>query len=197
MKASLLLNRNEHWVKPLSPVSTVEGPLLEDGYVVVIDGGKFFGILTPSDVIRNPHTLVVDCLTKKTPIDHELEIHAIHTLMAAEKAGVLPVFGDANEYLGSITMNSVLSHLRSMNTVPAVLNFHNVIGDGETEVAKQHFTHELYHSTKNPLQVIYSALGLLETIAGERERNHLLQSIYQSAKKIDDVIERLKLEYFA
>jgi predicted transcriptional regulator len=197
MKASFLVNTDENIVKPFTSVAAVEEILLEKDYVVVMDGAQFLGLLTPRDVMKNPHLLVVDCLSTQRRLRHDQEIHEIHSLMTLDNLSVLPVFGANDEYLGSITAAKVFESLQSMASPPVEVKFSNIIGDPETESIKQVFSHELYHSTKNPLQVIYSALGLLETISGKLEREILIQKIYMSAKKIDDVIERLNQEYLA
>ncbi len=192
-----LINRDEIIVEPFSSVASVERLLIEKGYLVVKDGETFQGIITQSDVIRTGHNLVIDCISDKRPVhgDEDIE-HVVHR-MEEEKQYALPVIDEEDEaYIGTITFERILKELHAMGKPPVEVQIHNVVGVHDIEEVKQRFINELSHNMKNPIQIIYSSINLYRNAKGETEKNILLDSIYNSAKKLDEIVDRLFIKYF-
>ncbi|HPA72669.1 MAG TPA: ATP-binding protein [Spirochaetota bacterium] len=91
MKAGHLLRTDYDIVGPYEGVSNVEQVLLEKMYLAVMDEGRFLGLLTPHDLVKAPHSLVIDCLQEKPHIDFDQDIESALQLMRESQNMVLPV----------------------------------------------------------------------------------------------------------
>jgi len=76
MRIGELVSHDEIYVQPFTSVGAVEGKLEERGYVVVMDQGKFVGVLTAADALSSGHNLVIDCYREKPLIraDEDAEL---------------------------------------------------------------------------------------------------------------------------
>lgn len=194
MEVKYLLTKTEVAVPPFASVASIEDTLIDSHYVVVKDDDEFRGILTQADVLRMGHLLVVDCLVEKKRLDKDDEIEEVLAVMFEENQYVLPVF-DGEGYLGSVSYFRIIKELSLLRKPPVHVQINNVIGGADAERVKHVFINELYHNTKNPIQIIYSSLNLYRQTAGQREREILIESIRSSTKQIDDVINELMSTY--
>jgi len=196
MIVSCALSKDAAIVHPFAAISSIEPLLLEQGYLVVQDESVFIGILTKADVIRKAHNIVIDCIVPKKAIHMDDEIEKILDVMQEEKQYVLPVFDEHEKYMGCVTYYRILQELGLFQKQPVNINIRNIVGTKDVEDSKQVFINELYHNTKNPLQVIFSSLNLYKEAKGKKEKDLLLNSIYSSAKQLDEVFNGLFMEYF-
>jgi len=196
MKIRELANRNEVVVRPYASISSIENELIRNAYMVIKDGDKFIGILTPSDVLASGHNLVIDCYTEKPPINENEDAESVMSLMLKEGLLVLPVVNGENEYLGSIQINAMLQKIWDITKQNVSINWINVLDNGEAEKNKQEFSSELFHNTRNPVQVILSAVDMLRSSPGDFETKMLLSSIGSSAKLLDTLITKLYSFHF-
>lgn len=193
---SNFVNRHEIVVKPFASIDSVEGDLIEHKYLVVKDGEKFVGLLTPADVVRNFHYLVIDCYTKKPAVYENESIEVVVAKMLECKQIVLPVFDLEEEYIGSVMYEMILKEICNIMRNNVEIKVTNVIGNDDIETVKQSFLAEMFHNTKNPIQVIYSSLNILKDSPSEKEREILVNSILTSTKQIDTLINELFQAYF-
>jgi len=91
MKIAHLIRKDFITVNPYLGINTIKKKLLQESAIVVEDESKFYGILTTNDLIENPKTLVIDCLTNKTLIDFKNSIEDTLNVMNISKTGVLPL----------------------------------------------------------------------------------------------------------
>ena len=86
MRIGDLVSNDEACVSPFTSVDAVEKKILERGYLVIKDQGKFIGILTADDVLSSGHNLVIDCYKKKPLVkadeDAEQVMPDLSTLLA-------------------------------------------------------------------------------------------------------------------
>jgi len=191
------INKDEIIVHPFSSVASVEQLLIENGYLVVKDGTIFHGIITQSDVIQTGHNLVIDCISDKRPIHGDEDIENVVHRMEQEKQHAFPVIDEEDEeYIGTITFERILKELHAMGKPPVEVLIQNVVGVHDIEEVKQRFINELSHNMKNPIQIIYSSINLYRNAKGEAEKSILLDSIYNSTKKLDEVVDKLFIKYF-
>jgi len=61
----------------------------------------------------------------------------------------------------------------------------------KSPTSEQIILHDLFHSTKNPLQIILSAVSILEENPPEEERKKMYKEIRDSSYKIDEALNRL------
>lgn len=192
MQVKYLLPTEEVSVPPFTSIALVEPALLKNTYVVVRDQVRFHGVLTQSDVLSRGHQLVIDCLTPKKSIRETDEVDKVIDLMLEEAQSVFPVFDHLDQYVGSVTYLGLIKRIRGrcktrFKKKPEV--------PSDPERARQTFLKELYHNTKNPIQVIYSSLNLLKEIRECGDNSLLLESIERSTRQIDSVINQLSQTY--
>jgi predicted transcriptional regulator len=183
-------------VKPFAGIDSVENDLIEHKYLVIKDGEKFVGLLTPSDVVRNFHYLAVDCYTKKPAICEDESIDAVVAKMLECKQAVLPVFSKEKEYIGSVMYETILKEICTLMRSNVEISVTNIIGNNDIETVKQNFLAEMFHNTKNPIQVIYSSINILKDNTSKKEQEILINSILTSTKQIDILINKLFQAYF-
>jgi len=197
MLINSLIHKQLDSVKPFSSIDSVEKKLLNDGFLVVEDNGTYIGLLTLSDIIKRPHNLVIDCLGPKPELHEKDNVFETLEVMLKENYFVLPVFSSENsEYLGIVRYSDILQEVYSLKSLPAEIKIENPIGDPDLEGLKHSFIHELYHNTKNPIQIIYSTLEMIKDISETRGIESLLDNILINTSKIDDIINRLYDDYF-
>lgn len=197
MQVKYCLSNIKECVDPFAGVESVESRLIELGYLVVKDRDRFMGILTPEDVLSCGHVLVVDCLREKPRLAADDGIEKAVSLMNAENLRALPVFAPDGAYLGIVTYPRLLNEMSLLERPSSTVNVLNLVGAHDIEQVKNAFINELYHNTKNPIQVIYSAVNLIENTKENKERKLLLDSVLRSVKHIDDVINQLFSAYFS
>ncbi len=197
MKIRELINKNETVVEPLTSVAAVEGRLILDSYVVIKDGGRYVGILTPADALANGHNLVVDCYTEKPMIDGNEDAEKVMNLMLKRGLFVLPIRDDDKNYLGCVHIASMLEQIWTITRPSVNVSWVNVIDDPDSELGKRSFVSELFHNTKNPLQVMLSAVNMLRSYPDGVERNLLLNSIEANVKLLDELITKLYEFHFS
>jgi len=141
-------------VTPCEGINSIEGKLLESEYLVVIDKDEYVGILTPWDLIKRPHKIVIDCLTTKEHIMADDAIISVFDKFRRNKCSVLPVFQE-NEFIGIIEKNSLINKLKSqVNQL-----YENLI---ISQNLKSSFLNSLSHEIRTPLNGV---LGFLEIMS--------------------------------
>lgn len=196
MKIAELVNTKEVVVHSFDSIASIEDELIRNAYLVIKDEDNFIGLLTPSDVLANGHNLVIDCYTKKPLVNGNMDAEKVMNMMFQEKLLVLPIVDDDNEYIGSVQLNSMLKDIWDIAKPNVNINWVNVIDNGEIDKNKQSFSAELFHNTRNPVQVILSAVSMLHTNPGEFEAKILLNSIESSARLLDTLITKLYSFHF-
>ncbi len=99
-------------VHPNESIKSIENRLKEKDYLVVKDEkNKFYGILTPSDVLTRPCQLVIDCLTPKGIIQTDDSFGALVGKFENTPSEALPVFQQGN-YLGILEKNDAIKKLK-------------------------------------------------------------------------------------
>ena len=94
---SLVRTTFEH-VHPHEGVSSIDGVLLEQSFVVVADETGFVGILSAEDLVRSPRSLVADCLQSLPIVDFDDDVGDVLERMRTERVKALPVFRDGMFY---------------------------------------------------------------------------------------------------
>lgn len=135
-------------------IRAIEDQLLENEFLVVIDNEEYVGILTPSDLIKHPHKIVIDCLTTKEPILADDTIIYAFEKFQRNRCNVLPVF-HGNKFLGIIEKNYLINKLKDkVNEL-----YDNLI---ISQKLKSSFLNSLSHEIRTPLNGI---LGFLELMS--------------------------------
>jgi predicted transcriptional regulator len=196
MSIKTLITTDEYVIEPFTSINSVENELQERGYLIIKDEGKFIGLLTIADVVKNGHHLAIDCYTEKTFLSLSDELDDAISIMNSQKETVLPVRTGGGRYVGSITEKKVFMAITERLRNAVTIKITNIVGNEDLENAKQTFLNDMYHNTKNPIQVIYSSIDMLKNEGSMLPRDQLLDSILKSAKQIDILVNALFQEYF-
>ncbi|NEW80503.1 MAG: CBS domain-containing protein [Gelidibacter sp.] len=162
MKIAHLIRRDFLTVDPYSGINAIKKQLLERSAIVVIDKyGQFYGVLTESDVVQNPRTLIIDCLTIKELIDSEDSIEDTILKMNAVKTEVFPV-GENGNFIGLVFRNELYNFISEYN-----LELENVIKERTQAFEEAIATKDLMfsiiaHDLKSPFNVILGFTELLK-----------------------------------
>lgn len=141
-------------VAPYKGINSIEDMLLENEYLVVIDIDEYIGILTPRDLIKHPHKIVIDCLTAKEHIMADDTVISVFDKFRRNKCSVLPVFHE-NKFIGIIEKNTLINKLKSqVNQL-----YDNLI---ISQNLKLSFLNSLSHEIRTPLNGV---LGFLEIMS--------------------------------
>ncbi len=148
-------------VEPYSGVSQVEEELLDNHYLAVIDeNGEFFGILTPDDLIKRPHKIVVDCLTPKESITAQDTVTTIMEKFSNNNTPALPFIKD-NAFAGIICKSQVVSGMGQQ-----IVELHDkaLLSDK----VKTSFLCNLSHELRTPLNGVLGFIELLSNFETEK-----------------------------
>lgn len=142
-------------IHPYEGILSIEGKLLEKEYLVVInDDDEYLGILTPCDLIKRPHKIVIDCLTEKEHISTDETIMSVLDKFNKNQCLALPVFQE-DKFIGIIEKFDLINKLKlKINE----LYDKSIISQN----VKSFFLSNLSHEIRTPLNGI---LGFLEIIS--------------------------------
>lgn len=142
-------------VEPFEGINSVEDLLLENQYLVVVDNdNNYHGILTTSDIIKRPHKIVIDCVTKKESLEAIDTVASALEKFYSSQSFVLPVM-NGSDFIGVIEKNQILKELE--------IKVNNLFEKSLiSEKAKKNFLNNLSHEIRTPLNGI---LGFVDIIA--------------------------------
>lgn len=147
-------------IHPYSGINSITDELITNGYLAVIDeNNKFWGILTPGDLVKRPHKIVADCLTPKDILTKEDNIARALEKFLANQSIALPFF-DCNQLVGIVEKETLTNHI--LRTVDELFD--------KSEVAdrmKKLILTNLSHEIRTPLNSIIGFLELIEEITLE------------------------------
>ncbi len=162
MKIAHLIRRDFLTVDPYSGINAIKDHLIEHSAIVVRDvDDQFFGVLTANDVVQNPRTSIIDCISIKELIDAEDSIEDTILKMNATKLDVFPV-GENGNFTGLVFKNELCNYISEYH-----LELENVIKERTQALEEAISTKDLMfsiiaHDLKSPFNVILSFTGLLK-----------------------------------
>lgn len=158
---------------PYEGINAIESRLLEHNYLVVIDEQKaFHGILTPVDLIKRPHKIVIDCITRKENISFNDTTFEVIEKFRKNQCGALPVIHN-NNFVGIIEKKQILFDLEQKINE---LHQKSLI----SEKAKEYFLNNLSHEIRTPLNGI---IGFIEVMT----QYHKMQDV--NNQSISDLVK--------
>ena len=113
-------------------IDSVEKRLVDNSFVVVFERGSFKGILAPSDIIKSPHMLAIDCLHKKPRISCTHDMESVLKVMKESRNHILPVF-DGNDFIGVVLQETIADFLFEYNN-----ELKHIISERTAELKKAH-----------------------------------------------------------
>lgn len=109
------LVRNDYkTVNPYECVKAIKTDLAEKNALVVMENGKYIGLLTPRDVVLKAHNLVIDCITNKPTITPYSFLEEVLNTMIEENTEALPVF-DEGKFLGVVYKTDISLQIHKTN----------------------------------------------------------------------------------
>lgn len=116
MKIDALIQKEYPAVEAYAGILNLENTLLQHGYLVVQNGGQFYGLLVVDDILEKKHNLVIDCLRVKPSVDQDADVKQVFGLMKSHRLTVLPVV-TKGEFQGVITQTALLDYLSEQGEV--------------------------------------------------------------------------------
>lgn len=145
-----------------------------DKGIVVLEEDKAIGILTPSDLARKQHAIVIDCLSEKPVVEKTDKIDDVLDLMGNSGHHVLMVY-DRENFVGTISQNDIIDHLNSN------LNLQ--------KLKVQSAAHDL----KNPIASIKMIVNMLQDSLQLEENKQLVEYLKQSCDFAQKIVEDILL----
>lgn len=133
MRIDSLVRKSFATVDAWQGAASAERVLLEQSFAVVLDGGRYKGILTAEDLLRSPRALIVDCLRELPVVSSDDDLRAVLQLMKRVKTTSLPVF-QGGEFVGVCVRSDIADHLEEHG--------------GELQAELDRRTAELYRAQK-------------------------------------------------
>jgi signal transduction histidine kinase len=161
-------------VNPYVGIHSIEEILIKNEYVVVIENDNYIGILTPCDLIKRPHKIVIDCLTEKKHISSNDTLLSVLDKFDNNQCSALPVFHE-DRFVGVIEKHDLINKLKQKINE---LYSKSIISQN----LKSAFIHNLSHEIRTPLNGLLGFLDLVsniktkENIADEKQNNKIIRS---------------------
>ncbi|MDG1278344.1 MAG: GAF domain-containing protein [Algoriphagus sp.] len=117
MLDSFLINTSFQVVDEFSHIKSIDKNTLINSFFVVNDkSGNFTGILSPIDLLKKPHLIAGDCLSKRPEINKNSEINDVLNLFNSNNYNELPVFEEGN-FCGVVCKDKILDYLKSVREI--------------------------------------------------------------------------------
>lgn len=145
-----------------------------DKGIVVMEEDKAIGILTPFDLARKQHAIVIDCLSEKPVVEKTDKIDDVLDLMGNSGHHILMVY-DRENFVGTISQNDIIDHLNSN------LNLQ--------KLKVQSAAHDL----KNPIASIKMIVNMLQDSLQLEENKQLVEYLKQSCDFAQKIVEDILL----
>lgn len=193
MKITHLIRKDFLTINPFSGLNAVKNELLEHNAIVVQDENNFYGVLTIKDFVEKPKALVIDCLSIKKIIDHELSVEEVLTEMNELNLDVLPV-GKNEEFIGLVFKNELFNYISEYN-----LELEAIINKRTIELKKALQTKDLMfsiiaHDLRSPFNTFIGFSDLLKKNLRNYEiekAERFISEINSQAKKTFNLLENL------
>lgn len=194
MKIAHFVRKDFLTINPYSGLNAIKNKLLEHSAIVVQDDeGVFFGVLTTQDIVHNPKTLIIDCLTIKELIDGEISVEDTIFKMDMAKTDVLPV-GENSKFVGLVFKNELYKYISDYNA-----ELENTILARTKELEAAIATKDLVfsiiaHDLKSPFNAILGFTELLKNKIRNLDvdkSEKLISSMYFQARNTYNLLENL------
>ncbi len=184
-KVSDVVITNYPTVLYLDSVKKAQKILEANSFVVVLKDSKYFGLLTHKDIALRKRVLSGDCVKERKFIRTDTDLlDGIETLFN-NNIRALPCIDSLNSFRGVFTIeNSLLFLCSNMESI-------NPQKKGDS-------LHEISHFTNNPLQIIFSALNILNTTGQLSEQQQIVvREAEAAAQDLHRMISSVFLKYFS
>jgi signal transduction histidine kinase len=147
-----LIRTDFETIEPYQCVKAIKHNLAAKNALVVMEQGKYLGLLTPRDVVLNAHNLVIDCVVPKPSVSPQNFLKDVLNTMVAENTEALSVF-DEESFVGVVYKTDILLLLHKINQ------------------EQQEHIKTIVHDLRNPIANISGLAEMLKfDTAGERQQ---------------------------
>ncbi|MBN2166175.1 MAG: hypothetical protein JW717_07865 [Marinilabiliaceae bacterium] len=196
MEISNYISNDYQVVHPHTGVNLIEETLINNNFLVVQDELKqFYGIITPADLIKRPHKIVIDCLDNIEKVYENETLIEVYNKMITTNRDVLPVFKN-DSLCGVIKMVNLISNIgnkkvltgRSINQVTIDSSIEMKIADK----IKNKFLENISHEIRTPLNGIVGFAEIIASMTDEQPPStELLNTIIESSKQFLNVVNAI------
>jgi len=167
MLDNFLINTSFQVTDAFSHIKSIDKNTLINSFLVVNDkNGNFAGILSSIDLLKKPHLIAGDCLSKRPEINKESEIEDVLTIFNSNIYNELPVF-ENDTFRGVICKNNIIDYLKSVREINIKLEKRTKeLHESELKLKKLNtdkdkFLQILSHDLKNPFNSLLGFSNLL------------------------------------
>ncbi|MDD3721536.1 MAG: ATP-binding protein [Lutibacter sp.] len=194
MKIAYFIRKDFLTINPYLGLNAIKNKLLKNYAIAVQDDeGVFYGVITANDIVQNPKTLIIDCLSIKELVDCELSIEETIYKMDVAKTDVVPM-GKNGKFVGLVFKNELYKYISDYN-----LELENTIKERTKELEEAIATKDLMfsiiaHDLKSPFNVILGFTGLLKDRLHEmdiKKAEKLISGMNTQARNTYNLLEDL------
>ena len=180
MRINNFVRRDYKTVSPLDRLESFKTNLLQEQALVVKNNDKYYGILTPFDLLGHSCKIAANCINKKPIIKIDQSLYDALNVMKENNYEVLEVFKDT-EFCGLLYKNDIVEFLIESND------------------EKDQIIHDIAHDLKNPIASIQGMVELIkmnnDPDKSELYHNYILQACDESYSIINNLLELASLKY--
>lgn len=180
-------------------VNNIKNELLRHSALVVIDeDSNWLGVLTPEDVLKKQHTLVIDCLTQKPTLGTNHELYDALKLMKTERYGALPVFFDHGGFAGLVFKDELFDFvIKKRDKLLSEISSGSNVG----LLSKLEHQRELLeriawtqsHQTRQPVASILGLVSILDKTTLSSENKEIIEMLERVTTQLDNIIRETVL----
>lgn len=184
MKIHNFITKEFETTQPYCSVDSIKKQLLKNKAIVVKDKKDvLYGVLTPLDIIRRPHNLVIDCLTIKPELSLYDDIEKALEIMVKAEEDVLPIF-EKNNLEGLIHKNDIVEFLTQEKKTKEKIILEQI--DLFSEISWMHS-----HKLRSPVASILGLINILDKSTLTESNKEIIYYLEQQAILLDTVIHTL------
>lgn len=141
----------------------VRGILENQEAVVIMEDGKYAGLLTACDIFNKPYQVIADCISEKPKLPANTGTYEAYEIFAQANTMALPVF-ELEEFLGILYKDELLGHF-ILESQQLMFSNKNLVMENQTLLGSkekmENLVYSISHDLKSPINNIRSLNEML------------------------------------
>jgi len=166
-----LVRKDFKVITPYQSIQSIKGDLADKNALIVMEKGKYLGLLTLRDVVIKTHNLVIDCVLPKPIVRSHHFLEDVLKIMVAENTEALPVVDEGN-FVGVVFKTDLMLLLCKTNE------------------ERQEHIRTIVHDLRNPIANIASLTEMLK-FGLDDDKQELIKHTQNACIFANDIINDL------